>query len=259
MKLNTISVPERITARISNHIPEYVIQARDAGRGQTLDYISGSTVIDILNTTFGIFGWNFEVLDQFIQNSIPYFDTWAKVPETDKTVNPANGKKGVWVEQAPVAWVKGRLTIKLEDENGQIHYIHKEAFGSKSIIGKQSEQEHIFKSAQTDALKKAASLLGIGAQLYRTTDDSKGIYEQAYFEILNKPLIWTEEKIKDSKVWKALLDVKDEYNLTFEELNQYVFELTEQTYNDIYTLPTCLVESLIEAITTSSEEEGDEE
>lgn len=254
MKLKTITVPERIQGRISNEIPEYVIQKRDAGRGQTLDYISGSTVIDMLNTTFGIFGWEFEVLQQYVQQSIPYFDTYAKVPDKDKVKNPANGKMGLWVDQAPVAWVKGRLTVKLEDENGQIHKIVKEAFGSKSIIGKQSEQEHIFKSAQTDALKKAASLLGIGAQLYRTNDEGKGIYEQAFFEILNKPVIWTEKKIKDSKVWSQLLEIAIDYGLTVNELNQYASVVTEGSYNDIYTLPEVYFDTLFETITDEAEE-----
>ena len=163
--LKTINTPDILISRLSAQIPDYVIQQRDAGKGQKLDYISGATVIDILNTTFGYLGWNFEIIKQWKEESIPFFNKYNKDKSKEVT---HNGVKGAWENQAPVAWVHGRLTIKLiDDSTGQIQEVVKEAFGSKSIIGKQSEQEHIFKAAQTDALKKAASLLGIGAQLYR--------------------------------------------------------------------------------------------
>lgn len=52
----------------------------------------------------------------------------------------------------------------------------------------QAEQESIFKSAGTDALKKAASLFGIGAPLYRA------IEEQNYFNSKVVQSYWTEEE-----------------------------------------------------------------
>ena len=51
----------------------------------------------------------------------------------------------------------------------------------------QTEQESIFKAASTDALKKAASLFGIAASLYR--DDR----EQGYFEQSLVDAEWTPE------------------------------------------------------------------
>ena len=160
MKLSKIEIPHLMTKAITAQIPEYVIQQRDAGRGQTLDYLSGSTVIDMLNSTFGHFGWSAEFPEQWVRESDPFFNKYAK----NKT-ETHNGQDGAWEPQGAVAWAKCRLTITLVDQTGKERTVVKEAFGSKSVIGKQSEQEHIFKAAQTDALKKAASLVGIGLQL----------------------------------------------------------------------------------------------
>ena len=49
MKL--INTPDFIKSKISAELPDYVIQERQAGGNQTLSYISGATVIDILNST----------------------------------------------------------------------------------------------------------------------------------------------------------------------------------------------------------------
>lgn len=237
MELNNIVVPEVILSKISAPLPEYVIQERDAGKGQTLSYISGATVIDILNTTFGHLGWDFQILKQWKEESIPFFNKWAK----DKSTTH-NGNTGSWEDQAPVAWVHGRLTVRLKAENGNYYEVVKEAFGSKSIIGKQSEQEHIFKSAQTDALKKAASLLGIGAELYR------GEEEQQYYNIISKPIVWTKDMCKESEKWQKLMSLAKGYGWDNSAINYYVNEITEGEYVDIYTLPEIYFDALIEHI-----------
>ena len=251
MKLSKISVPHLITKNISAPIPEYVIQEREAGKGQTLSYISGATVIDILNSTFGHMGWSSEIIEFWKEKSEPHFDQWAKVPDSEKVVNAA-GKKGVWVEQAPVVFVKVRLTVFLEREDGTLHKVVKEAFGSKAVIGKQSEQDSTYKSAQTDALKKAASLLGIGAELYR------GENEQAYFEQIKKPIVWTDEKQEGSADWKILEGIVQENGWTIDDVDYYVAELTESEYSNIYTLPEAWLTSLVEYLQGMSEDGGEE-
>lgn len=252
MKLKTINTPIEVSKKLSRHIPEYVIQEREAGRGTVLSYVSGVTVTDILNNTFGPLGWTFETVSEWVQESIPFFDTYAKVPDAEKVSHPSNGKKGAWVNQAPVAWVKGRLIVYVEKEDGSLISVVKEAYGSKSIIGKQSEQEHIFKSAQTDALKKAASLLGIGAQLYRSTEE-----EQKYFEVLNRPIIWTEEVRSSSVLWDALMQKMHEKNLTLDDLNSYVEYYSEGLYVDIYAFPEQYMQKFIDYIDSIPEEEED--
>lgn len=232
--MNIIQAPDFVVAKIAAPLPEYVIQEREAGKGQTLSYISGATVIDILNSTFGHLGWDFQILRQWKEESIPFFNKWAK----EKTATH-NGAQGAWENQAPVAWVHGRLVVTLKTEDGQYHTVTKEAFGSKSIIGKQSEQEHIFKSAQTDALKKAASLLGIGAELYR------GEEEQQYYDVISKPLVWTKELQESSESWKKLMNIANECGWDTNAINYYVTEYTENAYVDIYTLPEAYMDGLI--------------
>lgn len=251
MKL--INTPDFIKSKISAELPDYVIQERQAGGNQTLSYISGATVIDILNSTFGHLGWDFVILKQWKEESIPFFQKKTKWfnPPADLLTKNDKGEEGAWSEQAPVAWVHGRLTVRLLDDNNQPYTVVKEAFGSKSIIGKQSEQEHIFKSAQTDALKKAASLLGIGAQLYRGED------EQSYYNIISRPLIWTEEKQASSELWKQVMVIAHEYGWDISAINYYVAEYTDNEYSDIYSLPEAYFEGLIEYISQPSEEEGE--
>lgn len=240
--MNIINTPDFIKSKLSAEIPDYVIQERQAGGNQTLSYISGATVIDILNSTFGHLGWDFTILNQWKEQSEPFFQKQTKWfnPPADKLTTNDKGEKGAWSEQAPVAWVHGRLTVRLLDDNNQPYTVVKEAFGSKSIIGKQSEQEHIFKSAQTDALKKAASLLGIGAQLYRNEE------EQLYQGIISKPVIWTKTKIESSEIWEKLMTLVDTYSWNITDLNGYVSEVTDGSYVDIYTLPEKYVAEIID-------------
>lgn len=245
MKLSKIEIPHLINKAITAPIPEYVIQQRDAGRGQTLDYLSGSTVIDMLNTTFGHFGWSAEFPEQWVRESDAFFNKYSKAKE--KTTH--NGAEGVWESQGAVAWAKCRLTITLIDETGKERTVVKEAFGSKSIIGKQSEQEHIFKAAQTDALKKAASLIGIGLQLYRAEE------EQAYYNQISKPIVWTEDKIKDSQDWAKLEEIVKENGWCIDDVDYYVNELTEGQYSNIYTLPEAWLTNLVEYLASAGEDE----
>ena len=173
--------------KITAVIPDYLIQQRDGGGGKKLSYISGSTVIDILNAAFG-YNWSWDVEDQFIQESQPKFNQYSKVPDSEKVMY--NGKKGAWEPQAPIAHVKGVLTVEYKDEDGKNVVIRKTGFGSKVIMGGASEQESIFKAASTDALKKAASLLGIGAQLYRNEEETYFFYNELNYE---DP--WTDEEL----------------------------------------------------------------
>lgn len=233
MKLNTIQTPEIVKKKLSAELPEYIILKRDAGGGKKLSYISGATVIDILNNTFGHLGWDFEIVKQWMQECTPWVNKY---------------KNGEVENQNPVAFVHGRLTVRVLNEKGEYVTVVKESFGSKSVIGKQNEQESTFKSAQTDALKKAASLLGIGADLYR------GDNEQAYYDEISKPIIWTDEKQASSEVWSKALDLCAVNGWSISDLDYYVNELTEGAYTDIYTLPEAWLESLLQSLS----EEGDE-
>ena len=120
----------------------------------------------------------------------------------------------------------------MKDDNGDIIKISKSGTGSKSIIGGSSEQESIFKSASTDALKKAASLLGVAAQLYR---DNR---EQEYFEQTLAEMSWTpedKEALKDQILW--LENCKRENGFDDDYVNSIVVSWSSGKYRSAENLP----------------------
>ena len=229
MNLENINISKDIKNVIVEQIPQSLIKTRKGGGGKELSYIAGSTVIDLLNKAFG-YCWSWEVKQQWIEKSIPYFNTYTKMPQKDQIVNPATGKKGAWEEQGPVAHVLGTLTVHVTNKNGDIISISKDGYGSKSILGKQNDQESIYKAAGTDALKKAASLLGIGLELYRDEE------QQAYFDEINYEDPWTEEmQQKYSKQLTEISALSEKYNIDDETMYEYCYAATNNT--SYYVLP----------------------
>lgn len=145
--------------------PQWIKQRQQGGT--TLSYIGGHTVIRLLNKAFN-YQWSFEVVSEEVKTSLPkpMFEGWGK---NKKAVLDPNTGSQKMEPQPPVAKVLGRLTVPGIGV--------KEQWGSKVLIGGATEQESAFKSASTDALKKCASLLGIGLELYgedegfETTDE----------------------------------------------------------------------------------------
>jgi hypothetical protein len=133
--------------------PQWIKQRQQGGA--TLSYIGGHTVIRLLNKAFN-YQWSFEVLSEEVKESLPKpaFDGWGK--NRKPVMNPDGTQK--MEPQPPVAKVLGRLTVP--------GLGYKDQWGSKVLIGGATEQESAFKSASTDALKKCASLFGIGLELY---------------------------------------------------------------------------------------------
>lgn len=220
-------LPKRIKDKITRAIPPGLIKERDGGGGTMLSYISGSTVIDILNDTFD-YEWDWIVDKEWQQDSQPKFNSYSKVPESEKVYY--KGKKGSWEEQPPVIQVKGHLIVRFTDDNGKERSITKTGIGSKVLIGGASEQESAFKAAGTDALKKAASLLGIGAQLYRNEEEAMYFYE------LNHEDPWTKENLEEYKEEREYIEkVIEDYELDENGLLQVLSDYEEDIYsfNDI--------------------------
>lgn len=119
--------------------PEWIKERRN--RGQTFSYVSGDVVIRILNKAFRN-RWSFEIKETRIVNSSP---------QKQKDSN-------ILIEQNPVVQVLGRMTIP--------GWGVREQWGAQPIVGGQDVQEHAFKSASTDAMKKCASLFGVTLDLY---------------------------------------------------------------------------------------------
>lgn len=205
-EINIIQTPAFVKEKINAKLPSQIIQKKPQGNNKpSLSYISGSTVIDILNSTFGYLGWNFEIVNQWMQEATPW-------------VNKYNNN--TLEEQNPIAFVHGRLTVFVEKSDGTIHTVVKESFGSKSVVGKQNEQESTFKAAQTDALKKCASLIGIGAELYRKQE------EQEYFDSINLEPTWSEEMISKHQesydYLKSIIDTSYESKSYVDECVAYL-------------------------------------
>ena len=161
MTYQRYTLDKSITEIFKEHIPNKIIKERQQGK-EKLSYVSGSVILDMINKATN-YNWDFIVEERWIQESRDKFN-----PKYDKEPVP----------QGPVAHVYGYLELNFIDENNTPVTIRKHAFGSKPIIGGQNEQKDIFKSAMTDAIKKAASMIGIGLQLWR---DDSGINAKLLF------------------------------------------------------------------------------
>lgn len=161
---------------VERRLPSEAIKERKIG-GTTLKYIGGSTVIRLLNEAFD-YNWSFQIISTDIIESVPKAIT---VWENGKKVTAKNSDGTPKMEaQAPYIQVLGRLTIP-GDEPGT--GIVKEQYGTKILLGGASEQEGAAKSAGTDALKKCATMLGIGLELYEDDAPSEapsGDYQKGY-------------------------------------------------------------------------------
>jgi hypothetical protein len=247
MSLKLMQTPAGLKEKINAPLPDSVKQQRSGGGKKMLTYVSGATVNDMLNAYFGPLNWSYQILNSWIQDSQPAFNQYY----TGADAVTVNGKTGKWEEQGPVAWVHIRITVRMVDEETkQIFETVKEAFGSKSVLGKQSDQEHIFKAAQTDAMKKAASLFGIGLELYRNEE------EQEFFESINIEPVWTDDlKAKYADAWATIDAVCEANGWTYNELEWYVDQVTDGTVSDINYMPEEHMNTFIAMLTAESEEE----
>ena len=207
-----IKFPEKAKQVVIRPIPDQLIKQRPGGGGKSLSYLSGSTVIDLLNEAFGYL-WSWEQTEQWVQKSEPKFN-----PKYDKEPVP----------QGPVAHVKGRLTVHLPQEDGSMINITKTGYGSKAVMGTQMDQESIFKAAGTDALKKAASLFGIGLELYRDED------EQLFFDEINHEDPWTDEMLEQYEKERMFIkNFMEEHELTMEDMEYYFEAFSDGMFNSI--------------------------
>ncbi|MFQ6089995.1 MAG: Rad52/Rad22 family DNA repair protein [Candidatus Bipolaricaulia bacterium] len=130
--LPTVFTEEQVNFLLQR-TPEKAIRQRKGRGGKMLTYITQQYVTRLLNKVFG-FNWDFDVL-------------WEQI-----------GKREVIV--------KGRLTVRANDIE-----ISKTQFGGAEIKRYKENGQPLsvaddLKAAASDALKKCASLLGIGLDLY---------------------------------------------------------------------------------------------
>ena len=216
--LTRLTLNSSVRSVLEEKIPKKLIQQREGAGRQKLSYVSGNFVIDQLNRAFN-YAWSWSVDECWI------------VPSTPKVWKDRQSGKETVTEQPPVAHVRGTLTAMLKDEMGTYVEISKAATGSKTMIGGASEQESIFKSAGTDALKKAASLFGIGAQLYR--DDK----EQSYFESKIGESYWDNEtRSQYESEWKYIAELEKK-GFSKDDIDEFVETWSDGTYRSVKSLP----------------------
>lgn len=93
------------------------------------------------------YAWDWEIKKCWIEQSEDFVNRYEKDANGNPTVEP----------QPPVAHVLGTLYVHMKTDSGEEVIISKSATGAQEISGKVQKQESIYKSADTDALKRAAS------------------------------------------------------------------------------------------------------
>lgn len=139
---------------------------RDTRGGVELEYITGEQAISRLNEVLGVGGWSFRVLQHGL------------------------------IEEADEIWVLGELTATIDGRS-----VVRQQFGSQKIKRARTSGTPLdigfdFKGATTDALKKCASLLGVGLYLSR-----KEAPPQTEPNGRNEPLVCSEcgEELKETR------------------------------------------------------------
>lgn len=229
--LVTIDLQESIKTELQKKIPSYLIKQRAGGGNRNFNYISGVTCIDKLNTIFN-YNWDWKIDNCFVQQSVPNYTKYHK----NNNLPPE--------EQPPVAHVIGTLTVKLRDQDsGELITIQKSAAGSKVVLGKAEDQQHIFKAASTDALKKAASLIGIATDLYRD-EDEQGYYD--YVSYINN--LSGKEREEYDESMRFLNDVMKNNGVSKEELDSFLYDTSNGKYSDIDVVDINALKKFIEQL-----------
>ena len=136
---------------IKQGVPDALVKYRQKG-GRSYSYVELPVVTDILNRLFGNL-WSWNILENNIHDS--------GIPD------PKNGINKKYVQ------VRGVLRVPMQDPNNpdKFIWIEREANGVHGLLGADMEiRGSAFKSASSDALKKAASSLGIARNVYMSDE-----------------------------------------------------------------------------------------
>lgn len=206
-------LPKSYIDKIKLPIPEALIEQRDGGKGKKLKYVGGAYVISMLNYVFN-YNWDWVDTEQWLTES------------QDKVYKDSKNGTETITPQPPVCHVKGTLVAHYMDDSGVERTIRKSGYGSKVVIGGASEQESSFKAAATDAIKKAASMLGIALDLYMSSEQ----YE--YFNDLTYVNPWTPEVVEKFKeeleYIDAVREIEDGDSILAECIYNFSGEITTE-------------------------------
>ena len=244
MSLKPIKLDNKTRKELSRKLDPKLIKTRTqygGGGKNSLSYISANTCIDLLNKAFG-HNWSMRIVDRWMEQGVPH-------PFVEK-----DGKKPV--AQGPTAWCIVELSVDFIDDNGNVRTVTKSAFGSQSITGNQSVQStNGYKGAQSDALKKAATLFGIALELYRDTS------EENYFQSSNEELfaVWTDDLKEQYKAeFEYLNGICDLNGYSLDDLAYWIVQATDGKANTVDNMEPEYMNKLIEALENDADLEHPE-
>ncbi len=183
--------------------PKEFVKQRKVRGGRVIDYVEGGYTISRLNQVFGALNWNWKRLSTTV-----YFYGKNDVPKELKVDNKAWGE----------VWVNGDLEV-LDHQKG--YTVSKNSDGQHLIFAGVPIADAI-KAANTDALKKAASMYGVALDIYWQQHDTeekeptkqpkqKTLTKKEMFEFAKKAinntkdinqLMQMQERLKDSNLYE---------------------------------------------------------
>lgn len=225
--IQSLKISEGLQKLLSQPTDPTLIRTRSQS-GTTLSYITGYAVVRKLNAAFG-YCWNWHVDSAWLEN--------------------IEGAK-----PGQVCHVLGTLTAMVKDDDGNIIALSKQAYGSKVAVLKMGAQDNqnLYKVASTDALKKAASMFGIAADLYLTEEEQE-------FLSMEEQSPWDDATINQYKTeWAYIQKFQEEYEVSDEELNGLVAEFTDGNVKSILLIKPESLKEFIEYIENLIKTQGAE-
>ena len=160
-----------IAAKLDTPVFQEVISKR-AGRGNTtLSYLRGDIIADQLNAIFGPLGWD-------LRAGVPSIDHW----EGEKEVGYQNDKKVVNMHTVQVM-TQMTLRIKARSADDSDTIFTQTGIGYGEIEATKNRKEVVgmaLKGAETDGLKRCASLLGRAMGMFLTGTGSQDEIDYAH-------------------------------------------------------------------------------
>lgn len=224
--IQSLKISEGLQRLLSQPTDPTLIRTRSQS-GTTLSYITGYAVVRKLNAAFG-YCWNWKVDKAWLEDI-------------------SGAKPG------QVCHVLGTLTAMVTDDNGNLISLSKQAYGSKVAILKMGAQDNqnLYKVASTDALKKAASMFGIAADLYLTEE------EQEFLD-MEEQNPWDDATIaKYQTEWAYIQKFQEEYEVSDEELNGLVSDFTGGNIKSILLIKPDMLKEFVEYVQNLIKTQGE--
>ena len=203
---------------LNTPIPAELIQQREQS-GQTLNYINSATAVAILNRAFGVGGWEFVKIASGVRETME--DKYKKKGHT----MVYEGELRVFIPDA--------ITGAIRRDN----YASFPGFGTKTMFGGANEDQMADKSAQSDCLKKCASIVGVGSQLYfKKKSMAKALNKfLADLGVEPEPGVWDDIAMvmQFQAEWDYLDELKKQVGATDDDLDDMASNWSDGKYKAV--------------------------